>query len=54
MTQPRYQRFIALSKSDNARAENLQKKGIRIVDIFRAGMEEMEKKEKGETDEKKK
>lgn len=39
MTQPRYPIIISLSGKDKATLDELKKKNIKIVDIFRKGME---------------
>lgn len=40
---PRYMTTLALSKHDDDRKKELTKKGIKIVDIFRAGLDKCEK-----------
>lgn len=37
----RYQTTVSLTKKDDARVVAMKKKGIKIVDIFRAGLETM-------------
>jgi len=36
---PRYQRIISLNEEDQKKIDKLQAKGIKVVDIFRKGME---------------
>jgi hypothetical protein len=43
MTNPRFNKIISLNDQDNKRLEVLRKLGHKIVDIFRKGMEELEK-----------
>ena len=43
MTIARYNISVALSKEDNDRLEAVKVHGVKVVDIFKAGLEEMEK-----------
>jgi len=43
MTKPNYHHIISLSEEDEARLEKLQKEGIKIIDIFKKGLERLEK-----------
>lgn len=36
--EPRYQRAIMLNEAENAQVTELQEKGIKVIDIFRAGI----------------
>lgn len=45
MTQePRVTTSVALTLSENERKEALRSKGIKVIEIFRAGIEALEKK----------
>jgi len=39
MKKPRYARTVALTLAEEQTTEKLQKKGIKVIDIFRAGLE---------------
>jgi len=38
MTKPRYQKVISLNEKDAALVSELNKQGVKTVDIFRAGL----------------
>lgn len=41
MTQIRYQIALALSEQDNDKLETLKKKGVKVIEVFRKGLEEL-------------
>ena len=50
MTKATYKRIVSLTEEDNTRVDRLQRSGVKIVDIFRAGIiiKEKELKRGGE------
>jgi len=38
LTKPNYQRAISLTEEENKQTEELQAKGIKVIDIFRMGL----------------
>jgi len=38
MTKPNYQRAISLTESENNQTNELQAKGVKVIDIFRMGL----------------
>lgn len=43
MTEPRFNKIVSLNEHENKRLENLRKIGYKIIDVFRRGIEELEK-----------
>lgn len=47
-TAPRFTKMLSLTEMDQDRTEALRKAGVKIIDIYRAGLETMEKQVKKE------
>jgi hypothetical protein len=43
---PRYQHVISLSQEDEEELNRIKEKGIKLVEIFRRGMKEVEKEDR--------